>query len=79
MDKLIYLINKKEVKRKLFYEELECYVSAKHGHGDCYASLEYYKKIFEKYKRDLLNGLSRGSLEFDVIFEIKRIKDNNNE
>ena len=72
-EKLIYLINDKEVKRSFFYDELEKYVDMTHGVGDCYASYKYYDNLLKKYKRELLEGFKRGSEEIGLVFEIKRI------
>lgn len=72
-EKLVYLINDKEVKRSLFYDKLEEYVDMTHGVGDCYASYKYYDNLLKKYKRELLEGFKRGSKEIGLVFEIKRI------
>lgn len=68
-DKLIYLIDDKEVERKFFYRVLEMY-STKFQHC-CIYEIEAEQKELRRIKRELLYGFIK---KIDgVKFQIKRI------
>ena len=78
-DKLIYLINDKQVKRDLFYRTLENYTYYNNpSNHTCTYYYDFIKKQFNKYKRELLYGFFCGSKDFGAIFKIDRTRSEEN-
>ena len=66
INKFIYLINDREVKRTDFYDTL--FALTHHHQYCCIHEVEACDKQYKKYRRDLLYGLIRkiGSFKFEV-------------